>query len=97
MSVKSNSTISYSDKKTWGNKEDFAMIKRKLYLRRFRSPNGFGLTLFRPDRLNPWRPYFVLLFRPRQRRFLLRLPRHLVGLSWWPPRFLNAAALRAER
>ena len=69
----------------------------KVNLRSFRSPNGFGLVLFRPERLNPWRSYIVLCFRPRQRRFLLRLPHHLVGLSWWPPRFLNAAALRAER
>ena len=73
------------------------MSKRRLYLRRFRSPNGFGLTLFRPDRLNPWRPYFVLSVRPRQRRFLLRLPHRLVGFSWWPPRVLDAAVLRAER
>jgi hypothetical protein len=95
MSAKSNSTSFYLDGKTWGNKkEDFAMSKCKLYLRRFRSPNGFGLTLFRPDRLNP---YFVLFLRPRQRRFLLRLPRHLVGISWWPPRVLDAAVLRAER
>jgi hypothetical protein len=94
MSPTSNSTSFYLDGKTLGNNEDFAMSKRKLYLRRFRSPNGFGLTLFRPDRLNP---YFVLSFRPRQRRFLLRLPQHLVGFSWWPPRFLNAATLRAER
>ncbi len=73
------------------------MSKRRFYLRRFRSENGFGLVLFRAERLNPWRSYFVLSLRPRQRRFLLRLPRHLVGFSWWPPRFWNAAALLAER
>jgi len=71
-------------------------MKTRLCLRRFRSPNGVGVVLFRPDE-NPWRPYFVLSFRPRQRRFLLRLPRHLVGFSWWPPRVLDAAVLRAER
>jgi hypothetical protein len=69
----------------------------KVNLRRFRSENGFGLVLFRPERLNPWRSYFVPCFRPRQRRFLLRLPHYLVGLSWWPPRFWNAAALLAEK
>ena len=73
------------------------MSKRRFYLRRFRSPNGVGLVMFRPGDLNRWQTYFVLSLRPRQRRFLLRLPRHLVGLSWWPPRFWNAAALLAER
>ena len=72
-------------------------MKPKLYLRRFRSQRGFGLILFRTDRLNPSRPYFVLFLRPREHRVLLRLPRHLVGLSWWPPRFWNSAALLAER
>ena len=71
-------------------------MKPKLYLRRFRSANGFGLILFRPDCPNSG-PYFVLSLRPRQRRVLLRVLRHVVGLSWWPPRFLNAAALWAER
>jgi hypothetical protein len=85
---------SYSEQETWDIKEDFVMSKRRFYFRRFRSANGFGLVLFRPERLNP---YFVLSLRPRQRRFLLRLPRHLVGLSWWPPRFWNAAALLAEK
>jgi len=72
-------------------------MKPKLYLRRFRSQRGFGLILFRTDRLNPSRPYFVLFLRPREHRVLLRLPRHLVGLSWWPPRFWNSAALLTER
>jgi hypothetical protein len=65
----------------------------KVYLRRFRSPNSFGLALFRSD----WQSYLLLVLRPRERRFLVRLPRHLFGLSWWPPRFWNAAALLAER
>jgi len=69
----------------------------KLCFRRFRSTNGVGLVMFRPGDLNRWRTYFVLSLRPRQRRLLLRLPHHLGGLSWWPPRFWNAAALLAER
>ena len=64
--------------------------------RRFRSPNSFGLAFFRPNPLGPWQSYLLLILRPRQRRLLLRLPRHLFGFSWWPPRFLKAAALRAE-
>jgi hypothetical protein len=71
-------------------------MKSKLYLRRFRSAKGVGLILFRPDQPNSG-PYFVLLLRPRQRRVLLRVLRHVVGLSWWPPRFWNASALLAER
>jgi hypothetical protein len=67
-------------------------MKARVCLRRFRSPNGVGLALFRPD----WQSYVLLVLRPRQRRFLLRLPRSLFGFSWWPPRFLNAAALRAD-
>ena len=73
------------------------MSKHRFYLRRFRSPNGVGLVMFRPGDLNRWRTYFVLSLRLHQRRFLLRLPRHLIGFSWWPPRVLNAAVLRAER
>ena len=71
-------------------------MKPKLYLRRFRSANGVGLVLFRPDRPNS-APYFVLSIRPRQHRVLLRVLRRVVGLSWWPPRFWNSAALLAER
>jgi hypothetical protein len=71
-------------------------MKPKLYLRRFRSANGFGLILFRPDWPNSG-PYFVLLLRPRQHRVLLRVLRHVVGLSWWSPRFWNSAALLTER
>lgn len=71
-------------------------MKSKLYLRRFRSANGVGLILLRPDWPNSW-PYLVLLLLPGQRRVLLRVLRHVIGLSWWPPRFLNAAALWAER
>jgi len=65
----------------------------KLLLRPFSSPNGVGLALFRSD----WHSYLLLFLRPRQRRLLVRLPRHLFGFSWWPPRFWNAAALLAER
>jgi hypothetical protein len=71
-------------------------MKPKLYLRRFRSANGVGLVLLRSDWPN-FRPYFVLLLRTRERRVLLRVLRHVVALSWWPPRFWNAAALLAER
>ena len=64
----------------------------KILLRRFRAPQSVGLALFRPD----WQSYLLLVLRPRQRRLLVRLPRTLFGFSWWPPRFLNGAALRAE-
>jgi len=70
------------------------MIAR-LCLRRYRSTNGLGIALFRQDQ-NPWRTYLVLSLRPRQHRFLLRLPHYLVGLSWWPPRLLGDAVLRTE-
>ncbi len=66
------------------------------YVRSFRSPNGVGLALFQPSHLNSWQTYIVLSIRPRQRRILLRLPHHLFGFSWWPPRFLTEAALRAQ-
>jgi hypothetical protein len=67
-------------------------MKARLLLRRFRGPNWVGLALFRSD----WQSYALLLFHRRQRRLLIRLPRHLFGFSWWPPRFLNAAELRAQ-
>lgn len=69
----------------------------KVNLRSFRAPNSFGLALFRPGQLGRWQSYAVLAIRPRQRRVLLRLPRYLAGFAWWPPRFLSAATLRAER
>jgi len=69
----------------------------KVNLRSFRSSNSFGLALFQPGQLGRWQSYVVLAIRPRQRCVLMRLPHHLVGLSWWPPRFWNAAALQAER
>jgi len=72
-------------------------MKAKVYFRCFRSVNGLGLTLFRSDRLEPWRPYFVLSVRPRQRRILLRLQHSVVGFSWWPPRLWSAAVLLAEK
>jgi hypothetical protein len=98
MSAKSNSTISCLDRKTWDTKEEVGMSKCKFYLRRYRSTNGFGVVLFRSDGpLNPWQSSWMVSFRPRQRRLLVRLPRHLFGFSWWPPRFLNAATLWAER
>ena len=71
-------------------------MSARISFRRFHSTNGLGFALFRPDQ-KPWRTYLVLALRPRQRRVLLRLPRHLIGLSWWPPRFWNTGALLAER
>lgn len=68
-------------------------MKPRLLLRRFRGPNSVGLALFRFD----WQSYLLLILRPRERRFLMRLPRHLFGFSWRPLRFLNGAALRAEK
>jgi len=65
------------------------MMKERICFRRFRSINGLGFALFRSDQ-NPWRTYLVLSLRPRQHRFLLRLPHHLVGLSWWPPRLYRS-------
>ena len=69
----------------------------KVNLRSFRSPDSFGLALFQPSQLGSWQSYVLLVLRPRQRRLLLRLPHHLVGISWWPPCVLGAAVLRAER
>ena len=71
-------------------------MKTKVCLRRFRSPIGAGIILFRYGDLNQSRTYFILSLRPGERRVLLRVAEHLIGFSWWPPRFLTEAALRAE-
>ncbi len=69
-------------------------MEQKLYFRRYRTTSDhFGWVLLRPDR---W-PSFVLSIRPQERRIVVRLLRSIFGLSWWPLRFWNKAALLAER
>ena len=74
-------------------------MRSTVRLTRFRSTRGGGgLVMYEPEDPNgPGKTYFVLAFRPCQRRVLLRIGGYQGGFCWWPPHLLSGAVLRQER